>query len=61
VSKLIPTVPAISVAFCRVLDHVCGLRFLDEELIPVAPFVEDMQGCGRLQKKVVGGQVYLKI
>jgi hypothetical protein len=49
------------VEFCRVLDHVCGLRFQDEELIPVVPFVEDMQGCGRLQKKLVGGQVYLKI
>ncbi|CAK9235966.1 unnamed protein product [Sphagnum troendelagicum] len=27
--------------------------FLDEERIPAVPFVEDMQGCGRLQKKVV--------
>jgi len=34
---------------------------MDEELIPEVSFVEDMQGCGRLQKKVVGGQVYLKI
>jgi hypothetical protein len=61
VSKFLPTVPALSVEFCRVLDHVCGLRFLDEERIPAVPFVEDMQGCGRLQKKVVGEQVYLKI
>ncbi len=34
---------------------------MDEKLIPVVPFVEDMQGCGRLQKKVVGGKVHLKI
>jgi hypothetical protein len=37
------------------------LRFLDQELIPVIQFVEDMQDCGRLRNKVVGGQVYLKI
>jgi hypothetical protein len=60
VSKLLPTVPAISVEFCRVLDHVCGLRFVDEELIPVVPFVEDMQGCGRLQKKVPVGRYIWK-
>jgi hypothetical protein len=38
--------PVISVECCRALDHVGGFRFMDEELMPVVLFGEDMQGCG---------------
>ncbi len=51
VSKLLPTVPVISVECCRALDHVCGLWFMDEELIPVALFVEDKQGNGKVAEE----------
>jgi hypothetical protein len=37
------------------LDHVCGLKFMDKELIPVALFAEDVQGSGKATEK--GGQV----
>jgi hypothetical protein len=51
VSKLFPTVPVISVECCKALDHVCGLRFMDKELIPVALFAEDVQGSGKAAQK----------
>ncbi len=38
--------PVITVECCRALDHVGGFRFMDEELMPVVLFGEDMQGCG---------------
>ncbi len=45
------TVPVISVECCRALDHVCGLRFMDKELIAVALFAEDVQGSGKAAEK----------